>query len=936
MSIGMATAMRPEVIGRDHDLDAIRAFLAARDDLPAALVIEGEPGIGKTVLLRRAIAEASSYRTVIAAPIEAERDLLFNGLMDLLEAVLEPAVADLPPPQRHALEVALLRRDAAGSDPDPRAIGAGVLGVVRALARGGPVLVAVDDVQWLDTASAQALSYAVRRLQVEPVALLLGRRLDPTDMSPLLQVSVPPERLTKIRLGPLSVGAVQRILRERLGDPLARPVLRRVWQASGGNPLFALEIAQALRSHAPSGAPTDPLPIPETLATTVQQRVGALPRASLNALRLVAVASTPTLALLGRALGEDPETVLQPGQDAGLINLEGDRIRFVHPLFASAVYSMMNEPDRRDLHRRLAGLVERPEERARHLARAANEPDEAIAATLERAARQARSRGAPSAAAELSEEAVRLTPAAAAESAQKRRIDAAAYRFEAGDTERAQKLLAEAVSSAPPGWQRAEALIRLARIHLYGDRTKAVGLFEQALVEEEGNESIRLDAEEGLALCLFFMRREIPAAEEHAREAVVLARELDDPRKLAIALGTHGLIQGLLGRPEAADSLESAIALDAHARGARVLTQPVFNLAVVAFWTDDLERCLSLLREAHDRAAAYGDDSSLPFILGYRSLVEWTLGRWPEATTSAEEAFEVALRTEQEAQEALALGSRALVAASRGDEHVARAAAEQALALAREHDAMVATTTATWALGLLDLSLQRPAEAHARLGPLIEQLEAAGVGEPGSMRFVMDDIEGLVMLGRLEEAGALLDRTEARARQLNRGSVLAACARSRGLLAAAQGRIDVAEEALHGALREHGGTAMPFERARTLFALGSLLRRTGRKRNAREALEEALDQLERLGAALWTEQVRDELRRIGGRAPSRGGLTPTEEKVAALVAEGRTNREAAAALFVTERTVEYHLGNIYRKLGLRSRAELARRVSSAAARGPVF
>jgi DNA-binding CsgD family transcriptional regulator len=293
------------------------------------------------------------------------------------------------------------------------------------------------------------------------------------------------------------------------------------------------------------------------------------------------------------------------------------------------------------------------------------------------------------------------------------------------------------------------------------------------------------------------------------------------------------------------------------------------------------------------------------------------------------------LQTGQPAQQALALASRALVAAGRGQEDRGRSDAESALALALEHDAMIATITGVWALGVLDLSLGRADEAHRRLALLVERLEAAGVEEPGSMRFVTDDIEALILLGQLDEAAALLDRTDKRARKLDRASVRAACARCDGLLAAATRDNDAAEDAFRRALREHERMTIPFDRARTLVALGSLLRRTGRKRDARETLEEAHAEFGQLGAALWAKAARAELARIGGRAPSRRELTPTEENVAALVGEGRTNREVAAALFVTERTVEYHLGNIYRKLGVRSRAELVRRLAPASPGRPV-
>jgi DNA-binding CsgD family transcriptional regulator len=269
---------------------------------------------------------------------------------------------------------------------------------------------------------------------------------------------------------------------------------------------------------------------------------------------------------------------------------------------------------------------------------------------------------------------------------------------------------------------------------------------------------------------------------------------------------------------------------------------------------------------------------------------------------------------------------QALVRASFGREVEARLDAEEALTLAGERGMGVARIHAVWALGLLELSLGRPEETVRLFAPERERLLAAGVGEPGTIRFVPDEIEAHVTLGRLDEAEAVLGWLEDRGRALDRASALAAAARCRGLLAAARGDADAAITAFESALHEHDRVVMPFERARTLLALGAIQRRAKRKRAARESLEQALAIFEELAATLWADKARGELAQISGRAPSRGELTPTEERVALLVAEGRTNKEVAAALFVTDRTVEYHLSHIYAKLGVRSRAELARRL----------
>jgi DNA-binding CsgD family transcriptional regulator len=305
-------------------------------------------------------------------------------------------------------------------------------------------------------------------------------------------------------------------------------------------------------------------------------------------------------------------------------------------------------------------------------------------------------------------------------------------------------------------------------------------------------------------------------------------------------------------------------------------------------------------------------------------MAECLSGRWEEAMRAANRGDEVALAAGQEIGRAFALSSRALVASCLGREQAARSNAAEALALA-ERGTMLATMTSLWALALLELSLDNPSEAHRLLGPLVASAEAAGIREPGSIRFVTDDVEALIALGDLDAATAQLDRFERHARRLGRRSVLAAVHRSRGMLAAAGSAPDEGFAEYAHALAELERVPLPFERARTLLALGSAQRRARQRRAARSTLELALAAFDELGASLWSERTRAELRRVSGRAPSRGELTPAELRVAELVAEGRTNREVAAALYVTPRTVEGTLSRVYTKLGVRSRTELARR-----------
>jgi DNA-binding CsgD family transcriptional regulator len=917
-----------EIVGREAELGVARELLHAVDRLPAALVVEGDAGVGKTTLWRSAVASAAElgYRVLSTRPAEAESQVSYAGLADLVESVLPDALAELPSPQRRAVEVALLLRDAAGDAPDQTAIAFAFLGVLRAAAQQQPTLVAVDDVQWLDAPSTFALAFAARRLREERVGLLfVARATREGDRSRELSRLLPEERMRRLRLGPLSLGALHHVLQRRLGLVLPRPLLERLHETSGGNPFYALELARALQERGDRLETGGPFPVSGELRQLLRARLAALPEDSNEAMLFAAAVPLPTVPLIADAVGEDPLASLRRGVDAELIELDGDRVRFVHPLFASALYAETDGGRRREIHRRLAGIVADPEERARHLALGTEGADADVAAALDGAARIARGRGAPQAAAELSELAVRLTPQPDAEGADRRRLDAGAAHFEAGSTARARALFVEASESRHAGSLRAEALSRLGRVYHYaGDQRLAADLFRQCLADPQADARVRADAAEGLAVSLYFMREELAEALRFARSAGRAAEQEADRAALAVVLGTQGIIEAVLGLTGATATLQSALSLEEWARNVPLVRQPSFQLGIAAVWSDDLDSARAGLREVWEQALGQGDESSLPFVLTYLSLAEWLSGRWEDALRAADEGELVALAAGQEIGRALALSARALVASCLGREEAARSDANEALALA-ERGSMLARMNSLWALALLDLAHDRPAEAHRQLGPLVERVEDAGIGEPGSVRFVTDDVEALIALGEIEEATARLEPFERHARRLGRRSALAPSHRCRGLIALARGSFDEALVDFGRALDELEALSLPFERARTLLALGSAQRRVRQRRAARESLEAARAAFDGLGASLWSARARAELRRVGGRAPSRGELTPTEQRVAELVAEGRTNREVAAALYVTPRTVEGTLSRIYAKLGVRSRVELARR-----------
>ena len=911
--------MSAAIVGREDELAALDEFLS-RDDWPRTLLLEGQPGVGKTTLWEHAVESSRKRFHVLAArPLETEAKLAYSGVGDLLEGA-HAAFADLPAPQAHALRAALLLEAPAQGGVDQRGVTLGFLGVLRTLAAERPVLVGVDDLQWLDPASSRVLLSAVRRLAKEQVALLFALR-----ESERPRLAFAPERALpafgRLAVEGLSLEQLHRVLQNRLGLLLPRPALRTVHTTAGGNPLFALELARALDEGGHAAG------VPDSLHDLVVARVAAVPPETRTALLAAAALADPTLALIGAAIHGDGAAVLGPAVEAELVMVGSGRVRFVHPLLAAAAYAIAGPAERRDVHAALA-LHVRPEERARHLALAADGPDAEVAAALDEAAGLARTRGAPDEAAELLEEARRLTPPDATADALRRAVDAAGHHFEAGDARRARVLLDEAISALSAGVERARALIVLARVRSYDDDIRAaVDLLETAVAEGAEEPLVRGRAHEILAGILFRLRERLGEAVDHAQAALEIARRLDDPGLGAAAVGSLLLAEAALGSEAAPATLAAAEAAGAVGRGTRAMGGAEFQVAVVRMWWEQLDGAKSSFDQMLAVADEIGDESSVPYIRVLLAQTECLRGRFDAAAAHADDGV---LRAEQVGQQTLvayALALRALADAHRGDEDGARAAAEQALALAGSTSGRPAEHFATAALGLLELSLGRNAEAIELLHPLAEFARQQELREPGVTRFVPDLVEALVACDRLEAAAGRLEWFEGNAARLGRSSGQAAAARCRGFLAGASGDLAGAVAAFEHARGHHDRVPMPFDRARTVLALGVARRRANDRREARAALVEARTVFASLGARLWEERAAAELARIGGRAPASGALTPVERRVVELVAAGSTNREVAAALFLSTRTVEGHLSRVYGKLGVRSRVELARKLA---------
>jgi hypothetical protein len=436
-----------EVVGREAELERIGGFLdPGRGGL--ALLLEGVAGIGKTTLWRAGVelGREQHYRVLWCQPTASETAFSFAALGDLLSPVIEDLLPRLPPPQRAAIGAALALAEHDVPEVDERVVGLALLSSLRLLAVRDSVLVAVDDVQWLDPASAAVLWFAARRVQDERLKLLLSVRVQP-GAAPLQVERDLADRLLRVKVGPLTSSDLHRIVVARFSRPLPRPTLLRLHHTAGGNPFYALEIARFLLEEAEPLGLGDPLPVPPTMEELLRARITRLPRAARDALEAAALLSEPTLAAL-EGTNSDPAG-LDRAMAAGVIELIDDRIRFTHPLLAAAVISSMGPERRRRLHARLAELELDPEERARHLALATTGPDATVADALEEAAQQAVLRGAPASAAQLAELAAQRTPPDDREGRWRRMIEAGLRHATAGDFARAGAAGATAGGAAP-------------------------------------------------------------------------------------------------------------------------------------------------------------------------------------------------------------------------------------------------------------------------------------------------------------------------------------------------------------------------------------------------------------------------------------------------------------------------------------------------------
>jgi DNA-binding CsgD family transcriptional regulator len=902
------------MIGRDRELDAGGRFLESVADGSASLVLDGEAGIGKTTIWREVVgrARARGYRVLSCRPAATEVTLSFAGLADLLDNVDASVLSELPAPQRHALEVALLQAAPGPRALEQRAVFAGFFAVLVALAADRPLLVAVDDLQWLDRPTQAALEFAMRRVGEHPIGFLCSLRTDAgSTIGSGLDRVLAESGAERARLGPLSVGALHQLILDGLGRAVARPTIVRIATAARGNPFYALEIArEVLRRGEPSAG--EPLPAPDDLSQLLATRIRRLPRATREQLLIVASLATAPVAILDRE-------ALEPAEEAGLVEIAGRTVTFSHPLFSAAVYASATTVRRQELHRRLARLVGDPEERARHLALGAPEPSEAIALELDRAAELAISRGAPDAAAELLELAAELTAPDDRDKISAREAAAAEYHFHAGDLLRARSLAERALARSPDGPIRANILRLIGELrYIDGSFAEAMPLFQEAL----GHAPHRAATAE-LHLNLAFAHSILGAntdAAEHAHAALAAATEAGDSALEAAALAMSVTRDFRLGRPLDRAGLERALALEDPDRRMLMPMRPTRLAGIAEYYSDNFARAASLYAQLRQRVIDRGEDGHLPIVDADLSMVERTRGNLHAALEIANEGCEIAQMLGSDTAQADMLCERSYVRAALGDEAGAREDAEHALACDTD-DAYAAIWLGS-ARAFLELSLGNAEAANDALAHFCAALIEGGSCNQFTAVIIPDQIEALVALGELQRADALTAMLQQHARENDRPSALANAARSRGLLAAARGDLAAAATELQLALDQLDRVEMPLELGRTLLVLGQVKRRAKQKRIARETFTRALETFETIGARLWAARARSELERTGIRHSEGDELTPTELRVAHLAAQGLTNKRIAETLFISPKTVEANLARVYLKLGIRSRAAL--------------
>jgi DNA-binding CsgD family transcriptional regulator len=896
------------LFGRDRELEAGQSFLVGAHG--RGLVIEGAAGIGKTAVWRALLetARTHGYRVLACIGESAEAKLTFVGLGDLLGDAAEEVLPKLPLPQARALEVALLRVDAADAPSQPLAVAAAVLNALRVLSSSQPVAVAIDDLPWLDRASAGAVAFAARRLRGEPVRFLLTRR--PRSASALERALAP--EIVRLEVRGLSLGAIRRMLAEQAGLTLSRQLLRRIYDTTLGNPLFALEFGRMLVEQGVPATGAD-LPVPETVEELLGTRLNRLNPAVRTLLLAAALNGELELAQLGPIASTD---TLDDAIERGLLLVADDRIRVSHPLVGAAAKKRSGARERRELHLILAEQVADETLRAHHLALATAHADPELAALVAAAAANAFARGARTEAVELGEHAVRLTPGGSAERPE-RLLALGSYLETAGELERLRELLMANFESIPSGSPRARAWLLLsegAHMRLSDYRRH----LEHALAEAQADPALRARIVARMSSALISVER---IADAEARTLAVLGdAERAGPAVERDVLFALAWARALRGEPldDICRRWEGASVAPGH-----LAESPERVAGQRAVWRGEINEA----KARFDRLLALSDERGelASYVWARLHLCELALrvGDWPTAERLLDEWAETSER--ELFVEPYYQRCRALLAAGRGLPEQAMKWSAETIAQAEAIDHQWDWLESLRAHGIVALLTREPVSAAESLGIVWEHTNREGVDEPGVFPVAPDLVEALVELRELDDARAVTARLAMLSEQQQHPWALLTARRCSALIRLASPPYDeAAADELQVVAMAYGALGLRFDQARSLLAVGRAQRRLKKWAAARHSLDLAVDAFDRIGSTGWAERARSALARVGARRPGRAGqLTPSEKHVAELAAAGHSNKQIAQALFITIKTVEGHLSRAYAKLGVTSRAQLA-------------
>lgn len=907
------------LVGRTSECAFIDATLtAARAGESRSVVIRGDAGVGKTTLLRYAADRAAGSLVLAARGVESESELPFSGLSDLLHPLIG-RLSELPGPQAAALAGALsIGPPVAG---DRFAVCAATLSLLSAAAGEGTVLVLLDDVQWMDGSSVEAFTFTARRLRAEGIAMLFALR--DSDGVPAHLRGMP-----DFPLSGLAERDAAALLTAHASGPVAPGVAARIAAATGGNPLALVELPRVLTGGQLAGEEPikDPLPVGRTVEQVFLDRVNRLPTEVGRALVVAAAADTSALADVVTALTALGGTLvdLEAAETAGLISLDEGRISFEHPLVRSAVYHGASAAARRAAHRALADAVPAATQRRPwHLAAAASGPDERIAASLVTAAEVAVTRRSYTTACTALEQAARLT--AAPEPRARRLLDAADAAQTAGRIDKAIILLDRALgTSADPTLRAAIQHLRGRILTWRGAPTLARELLVQEAAAIEAIAPERAAAMLSGATLPCIVVGDPVAARAAAERAVRLGRRVGSPELASAATLLLILALVVRGRTRLAERLLNGCDGAVDRMDILATEQPVLITALCHMGLERFDEARELAVRAVGAARAASAIGLLPFQLSWLSQIDFRTGNWAAAYAGADDALRLAEETGWLTEIPNALIALAQVEAGQGREEDCRAHVGAALGLAEGVGAVAVELRALSVLGALEVALGRPAAALVPLRRAVRMAEERSLREISATDAVADLVEAHMRLGHESEAAAALRVLDGLARETGLPSVRARAARCRGMLA----RGTAGDAHFLAALAAHDEVTMPFERARTELCYGEALRRNRQRAAAARWLRAAITVFERLGAEPWVRRAAAELRACGEQArrrdqPASRQLTPQELQVALEVAKGATNQATATALFLSTKTVEFHLGNVYRKLGIRSRARLA-------------